>query len=101
MAAGRGGLESRWTGLPTLVSMPLNVTIVGAGIGGLCLANGLCRAGVAVRGLERGGSRIPTAPYPPRLHPPRVRAPARCPPPDPFPALSAHRHPPHHSGPML
>lgn len=81
--------------------MPLNVTIVGAGIGGLCLANGLRRAGVAVRVLERGASGSPTAPYRLRIDPHGVRALASCLPPELFAAFEASREPQHNSGSML
>jgi 2-polyprenyl-6-methoxyphenol hydroxylase-like FAD-dependent oxidoreductase len=39
--------------------MALDVIVVGAGVGGLCLGAGLRRAGVAVRVFERAGSAVP------------------------------------------
>ncbi len=81
--------------------MPLNVTVVGAGIGGLCLANGLSRAGVAVRVLERGASGSFTAPYRLRIDPHGVRALADCLPPELFAAFEASCEPEHNSGSML
>lgn len=38
--------------------MPLNVIVIGGGMGGLCLAHGLRKAGVSVTVYERGPKRV-------------------------------------------